>query len=46
MLEHEPIIITVPSCSEAAVQRPPSSMLEEEIRTQTLAVTDDGRYLV
>ena len=42
-LEHEPVIITVPSRSEAAIRRPPLRMLDEEIPTHTPAVTHVGK---
>ena len=41
--EHEPVIIKVPSRAEAALRRPPSSMLDEEIPAHTPAVTHVGK---
>ena len=41
--EHGPVIIKVPSRSEAALRRPPPDMLDEEIRAHTPAVTHVGK---
>ena len=41
--EHQPVIIKVSSRSETALQRPPSSMPDEEMRTEIPAVTHVGK---
>ena len=45
--EHEPVIIQVPSRSEAALHRPPPDQpFDEGVRSQTPAVSHIGKYFV